>query len=48
VLEPEDVAYQATWWHNRIFNTELSIGAVVLAFKPDWRNPKADPWPDGE
>ena len=42
----EQPAYQATWWHNRIFNPDLANDAVVLAFTPDWKSAKADPWPD--
>jgi hypothetical protein len=46
-LRQTEAAYEATWWHNRIFNTEVPAGAIVLAFKPDWKSAKADPWPDG-
>jgi hypothetical protein len=28
--------YQATYWHNRLFNEHLPPGAEVLAFTPDW------------
>ena len=46
-LAAKDLAYQATWWHNRIFNCDLPSGATVLAFKPDWKSARADPWPGG-
>ncbi len=45
-LRASDPAYQATWWHNRIFNPEVPNGAEVLAFKPTWKSAKADPWPE--
>lgn len=28
--------YQATLWHNRLFNPELPDGVSVLGFQPDW------------
>ena len=28
--------YQATYWHNRLFNQHLPAGAEVLSFTPDW------------
>lgn len=28
--------YQATWWHNLLFNPDLHRDTVILAFKPDW------------
>ena len=28
--------YQATWWHNLLFNPDLHPETTVLAFKPDW------------
>jgi|SRR2546425_8366132 len=28
--------YQATYWHNRLFNEHLPPGVEVLAFTPDW------------
>lgn len=30
--------YQATWWHNMLFNPDLHPETVVLAFKPEWDN----------
>jgi len=31
-----DELYQATYWHNRLFNPNPPPGATVLAFTPDW------------
>jgi len=35
--------YQATFWHNSLFNHEIPGGAVVLGFKPDWERAVAEP-----
>ena len=35
LAEADDV-YQATYWHNRLFNPNPPPGAQVLAFAPDW------------
>ncbi len=37
--------YQATWWHNLLFNPTLAPGTVVLGFEPDWAESRADPGP---
>ncbi|HEX6120699.1 MAG TPA: hypothetical protein VFZ03_14715 [Dongiaceae bacterium] len=34
--------YQATYWHNHMFNPNLPPGIRILAFKPDW--PHASTW----
>jgi len=41
-LAENDRLYQATWWHNFLFNAGLSPQAVILAFTPDWTNSKAE------
>jgi hypothetical protein len=28
--------YQATLWHNRMFNHQIALGVEILAFRPDW------------
>lgn len=38
-------SYQATWWHNRMFNPALPADAAVLGFEPDWSASTADPDP---
>ena len=35
-LEVRDELYQATWWHNALFNPSLSPETKILAFLPDW------------
>ncbi len=36
-------AFQATYWHNCLFNPEIPAGIQVLAFRPDWATAEADP-----
>ncbi len=36
-------AFQATFWHNSLFNPNLPGGVRVLAFRPDWSKATADP-----
>ena len=41
---PEDhPVFQATYWHNSLFNPNLPGGVRVLAFRPDWSAASADP-----
>ncbi len=35
-LAPADAHWQATWWHNALFNAALPPDIRVLAFKPRW------------
>jgi hypothetical protein len=35
-LLSNDSAYQATYWHNHLFNPRMPPDARVLAFVPDW------------
>lgn len=44
-LGSNDPALAASFAHNRVFNPNLANGAIVLGFKPDWKNAAADPWP---
>jgi hypothetical protein len=44
-LTPDDPAYQATYWHNHLFNPEMPPSVQVLAFTPDWRRTTASPSP---
>jgi hypothetical protein len=34
--------YQATYWHNRLFNPNLPSGPDILGFRPDWRHAARD------
>lgn len=36
-------AYQATYWHNALFNASLPGKVRILAFQPDWATAVADP-----
>ena len=42
-LAPDDAAYQATYWHNALFNPRLTAGVRVLAFEPDCDRAGAEP-----
>jgi len=35
-LEESHELYQATWWHNLLFNPTLHPDTTILAFEPDW------------
>ncbi len=35
-LAEDEAFYQATYWHNRMFNPNLPPGIRILAFTPDW------------
>jgi hypothetical protein len=35
-LGERDIAYQATYWHNALFNPALPPAPMILAFTPDW------------
>ncbi len=43
VLAEDDPAYQATYWHNALFNPALPGAVRVLGFQPDWALAAADP-----
>ena len=42
-LDREVPAWQATYWHNHMFNPTLPGAVTILAFTPDWRGAEADP-----
>jgi hypothetical protein len=35
-LASDDASFQATYWHNRLFNPNMPAGVRVLSFRPDW------------
>lgn len=37
--------WQATYWHNALFNPRLPEDTVILGFEPDWSASSADPSP---
>ncbi len=43
LLAEKDAAWQATFWHNSLFNPNLPGGVKILAFLPDWSHALADP-----
>lgn len=45
LLDPDDPAFQATYWHNALFNPSLPARVQVLRFLPDWRQAEAVPSP---
>ena len=36
LLSRQDYLFQASWWHNFMFNPNLQAESVILAFIPDW------------
>jgi hypothetical protein len=44
-LAAEHSFYQATYWHNQLFNAEMPPGVRVLRFHPRWAEAWADPMP---
>ncbi len=43
--QPDDL-WQATFWHNHLFNPALTEDVRVLGFKPDWKSAQANPAPN--
>lgn len=44
-LSQHNPLWQATYWHNMLFNPSLPPDTVILGFEPDWANCTADPSP---
>jgi hypothetical protein len=42
-LREEEPAYQATYWHNCLFNSSMPGNIVVLGFLPDWNSAEGEP-----
>lgn len=36
LLDLDDDGYQATLWHNRVFNPNIGADIEIVGFKPDW------------
>jgi len=36
LLAAEEAAYQATLWHNRVFNPNIGSDIEIVGFQPDW------------
>lgn len=44
-LAEKNPLWQATYWHNALFNPSLPRGTVILGFEPDWDASSATPDP---
>jgi len=44
-LNGDDPTFQATYWHNALFNPSLPACVQVLRFQPDWSAAEAEPYP---
>ena len=44
-LAADDPAFDATFWHNSMFNPAMPGRVRILAFAPDWSQSTADPPP---
>jgi len=44
-ITESEPAYQATYWHNAMFNPNLPEGVQVIGFRPDWSRAEAEPSP---
>ena len=44
-LDRTEPAFQATYWHNSLFNSGLPGEVTVLGFSPDWVTARAEPSP---
>jgi hypothetical protein len=45
LLDASTPGWQATYWHNALFNERLPGGVQIVAFAPDWTRAEADPPP---
>lgn len=41
-LDKTDPLYQATWWHNMLFNPNMHPNTVIFGFEPDWDHSTAE------
>ena len=44
-LPDTDPFWQATYWHNRLFNSALPANVTILKLSPHWDSARADPAP---
>lgn len=42
-LTEPDPAWQATYWHNHLFNARIPAEIAILQFVPDWAHATAEP-----
>lgn len=45
LLAERNPGWQATYWHNLLFNPTLAPDTVILGFEPDWSRSSAEPSP---
>ena len=45
VLDSDEPGWQATYWHNFLFNPNLPGAVQILGFRPDWARAEAAPAP---
>ncbi len=43
LLAADDPKFQATYWHNALFNPALPAGVQIIGFSPYWNRVKAEP-----
>ncbi len=42
-LAEDEPAFQATYWHNSLFNPSIPGSISILGFRPNWSAAEADP-----
>jgi hypothetical protein len=42
-LTANDPLYQATYWHNAMFNPSIDPNLTIIGFQPDWSTAKSNP-----
>lgn len=42
-LPPGSAGYEATYWHNLLFNPTLPAAVSIVGFQPDWEAARAQP-----
>jgi hypothetical protein len=42
-LTKKNTLYQATFWHNLLFNPALHPDTIILGFEPDWTKSTSEP-----
>lgn len=42
-LQPGSAEFEATYWHNLLFNPALPAGVSIVGFRPDWGAARAEP-----
>ena len=40
-LDKTNPLYQATWWHNMLFNPNMHPNTLIIGFEPDWAHSTA-------